>query len=206
VTERTGGTDPAEAPAGRSAAAGSDEADLELERVLVERARAGDREAFRALYERNVRVVHGFLANRVGPDEAEDLAAETFARAYERLDRFEWRGIPLRAWLLRIAYHEIVSRSRRRGPAEVLTDEPDPGAGTGHATAPGPEDLVVDHHTRQGDVLDALAGLPAAQRAVVELRYLRDLSVAETAEVLELSTEAVRSLTYRSLRNLRERV
>lgn len=169
----------------------------DTERILIERAQAGDRDAFRQLYEANVTTVVSFLARRVGPQAAEDLASETFAKAFERLDRFEWRGVPLRAWLLRIAYHEVVARSRKRSSSEVATDDPRPEPTAGH------EEAIVDHLAISSSLAAALSSLGEQQRLAVELRYLRGLSVAETSEVLGIGVEAVRALTYRSLTSLR---
>ena len=171
--------------------------DLAAEAELVRRAVAGDRAAFRLLYEQNVKVVYRFVAARVAPSQVDDLTAETFARAFERIDGFEWRGVPIRAWLLRIAYHQVIGQSRRRSSSEVLTDDPTPPDVASH------EDGLVDRLTDHQQVLAAMASLSPPQRAVIELRYFRELSVPETAVVLELSEEAVRALTYRSLRSLR---
>jgi RNA polymerase sigma-70 factor (ECF subfamily) len=187
--------DPAEArdPKGRQMS----DAELAAEADLVQRATRGDRAAFRALYEQNVKIVYSFIAARVAPSQVEDLTAETFARAFERIESFEWRGVPIRAWLLRIAFHQVVGRSRRRSSSEVLTDDPTPPGIGSH------EEALVDRLTDHQDVAAAMASLSPSQRAVVELRYFRELSVPETALVLELSEEAVRALTYRSLRSLR---
>jgi len=171
--------------------------ELASEAELVTRAAAGDRAAFRTIYEQNVQVVYRFVSSRVATSLVDDLVAETFARAFERIDGFEWRGVPIRAWLLRIAYHQVVGRSRRRSSSEVLTDEPEPPGVSSH------EDRLVDRLTDHEQVLVAMASLSPPQRAVIELRYFRELSVPETALVLELSEEAVRALTYRSLRSLR---
>ena len=73
------------------------------ERDLVERAAAGDRDAFETLYELNVQPVFAFLRSRAPRELAEDLTAETFCRAYQHIGRYEWRGAPYRAWLRRIA-------------------------------------------------------------------------------------------------------
>lgn len=164
--------------------------------MLVERASAGDRDAFRELYRQNVGAVHAFLRNRVGPGPAEDLTAETFCRAFEHIGRFEWRGAPFRSWLFRIAYHQVVARSRRKDTHLILQDDPEPAATEGH------EDAVIAR--LEGEVVvAALATLPETHRAVLELRYMQDLPVSETAEILEISEEAVRALTYRALKSLR---
>lgn len=185
------------APTDRDPDAWADDPALVAEAETIARAQAGDRVAMRALYDENVRIVYSFIVRRVGAGHADDLTAEVFTKAFERLDRFEWRGIPLRSWLLRIAYNEIVGRARRRSSSEVVTDEPDAGAVAGH------EDAVVASLSADGDVLEALARLSPPQRAAIELRYLRGLSVGETALVLDVQEEAVRALTYRGLKALR---
>jgi RNA polymerase sigma-70 factor (ECF subfamily) len=167
-----------------------------VERKLVERAKTGERDAFRSIYEDNVGVVFAFLRRRVGVQEAEDLTADTFCRAYEHLPRFEWRGIPVRAWLLRIAYHLVVARSRRRDTNTVPVEDPPAAA------APTHEDDVIAGLDNDR-VLGALSELSSAHRTVLELRYLGQLSVAETALVLGSSEQAIRALSYRALKALR---
>lgn len=160
----------------------------------------GLKEAFHAVYQDNLRAVHGFLRNRVGPQEADDLTAETFCRAYGHFHRWEDRGVPIRAWLLRIAYNLVVGRARQATNRHSTSlDENSPlVAEDGH------EDRV--HTTLEMNAaLETLNGLSDAHRTVIELRYLRDLSVAETAEVLDLTHEAVRALAYRALGELRAR-
>lgn len=166
------------------------------ERALIEQARSSDHAAFQGLYEANVGVVFGFLRGRVSHEVAEDLTAETFCRAYEHLDSFEWRGVPLRAWLLRIAYHLVVARSRRKETGTV------PLAEIPEASVPSHEDRVADG-LDQRELLVALAHLPPSQQTVLELRFFQDLSVGETAAVLDSTEEAVRALTYRALTGLR---
>lgn len=167
------------------------------EGTLIARASAGDDEAFRTLYLRYVGDVMAFLARRVPHDVAEDLASETFVRAHQALPSFEWRGTPLRAWLVRIAYHQLVARSRRASSRELPFEEVALAV-----VAPGPERAVA-----QGEEADelraALKRLPEQQQLAVELRYLREFSVGEAAIVLGISEEAVRAATYRGLRTLR---
>jgi RNA polymerase sigma-70 factor, ECF subfamily len=166
------------------------------EQALVARASAGDLDAFRELYEQNVAVVVGFLHRRVWASEVEDLTADTFCRAFERISGYEWRGVPFRAWLLRIAFNLVVGRARKKSSTEMVMADPPPVA-TGTA-----EDAAL-RHLEAGELLASLDRIPEAQRGVLELRFLEDLSVAETAEVLGSSEEAVRALTYRALRSLR---
>ncbi|MGQ0432706.1 MAG: RNA polymerase sigma factor [Microthrixaceae bacterium] len=166
------------------------------EQAIVERAVAGDRDAFHRLYEQNAATVFAFIRNRVGTQPAEDLTAETFCRAYEHLPQYEWRGVPFRAWLLRIAYHLVVARSRSRTVAELPVAEPLP------PEVPSHEDLVVGSSENES-LRVSLATLSLAHQTVLDLRFLREFSVAETATALDTSEEAVRALTYRALKALR---
>jgi RNA polymerase sigma-70 factor (ECF subfamily) len=165
------------------------------EEQIVRRAADGDLDAFRLVYERNVDTVFGFLRNRVGAQRAEDLAAETFVRAFERIRGFEWRGIPIRAWLLRIAYNLIVGGSRRRAEDVALGSDVAPEV-AGH------EETIVERMSDSA-VLRAVATLPVAQQSVLQLRFVQELSVAETAVVMDATDEAVRAMTYRALKALR---
>jgi RNA polymerase sigma-70 factor, ECF subfamily len=136
---------------------------------------------------------------RVGQSDAEDLTAETFTRAFKGIRRFEPRGVPFRAWLFRIANNLIIGQARRArdvapldlvGPGQLPTSRLDPA------------DAAVRSVEDTG-LAAALARLPASHATVLDLRYLRELSVAETAQAMEITPEAVRALTYRALRSLR---
>src|SRR5512135_1118949 len=103
---------------------------------LLEAIRRGDGESFGVLYDRT----RGFLrdaviAPRVGGDAAEDVLADTFHTALDRIGRFEWRGIGIVHWLASIARRKALERARgasrekdRRVPLEPLFDLPDGAA------------------------------------------------------------------------------
>ncbi len=106
------------APAVESAVGGEDE------RLLIEAAQSDPRR-FAELYERHFERVYAFVARRArGRAEAEDLTAEVFHHALAHLGRFEWRGVPFVAWLLRIARNAVADRWQRVARAR------DAGAGT----------------------------------------------------------------------------
>jgi len=165
------------------------------EAVLVERAVAGDRAAFERLYRLNVSVVFGYVSNHIGHDNAEDLTAETFCRAFQHIGRYEQRGLPFRAWLLRISYNLVVARSRSRSSTEQALEPSDLIPSSGH------EDDILQRLTGE-QLRAAMTTLTVAHQTVLDLRFLKDLPVAEAGEVLDLSDEAVRSLTYRALKAL----
>ncbi|MBO0691377.1 MAG: sigma-70 family RNA polymerase sigma factor [Acidimicrobiaceae bacterium] len=169
------------------------------DRVAARRPRPGSdevRAAFHRIYADNAEAVHAFVRRRVGAAEAEELTAETFYRAYGSFHRWQDRGIPVRAWLLRIAYNQVVGRARKAMPVPVADFDQHPPATTG-------QEEQMDRRLEAGAALEALSSLPASHRTVLELRHLQELSVPETATVMGLSEEATRALTYRAMQGLR---
>src|SRR5512141_1451895 len=88
--------------------------DEALER-LVEAAKAGDPDAFGALFDRYHGPVHRYIVARVGrPSDAEDLAQLVFVKALEALPRYESRGVPFGGWLFRLARNVVIDHMRTR--------------------------------------------------------------------------------------------
>jgi RNA polymerase sigma-70 factor (sigma-E family) len=126
--------------------------------------------------------------------EAEDLVAEAFARAWAAWHRVRRHPVP-RAWVIRTALNTRVSWWRRRR-GEVVSGEINvPAAGSGPAADAGRVD---------DGLLAALRRLPVRQRQVVALRFLLDLDVAQTARALGLAEGTVRAHTARAIAALRE--
>jgi DNA-directed RNA polymerase specialized sigma24 family protein len=87
----------------------------ERERRLIERART-DRDAFAVLYREHYEAIGGYLFRRIGDVHAsEDLLGDVFLSALQALPRFEPRGVPFRAWLLRIATYAANRWARANG-------------------------------------------------------------------------------------------
>jgi len=171
------------------------------ERSLVERAVARDAQAFGELYDMHVVRVYRhiyYLVNNVS--EAEDLTAQTFLQAWEAMERFENRGVPLVSWLLRIAHNLAIShlRSRREGSQlhEGLVD---------HDTLRNPE-KVAERNADGERVRQAILKLAHEQRQVIILRFVEDLDYREVAEIVGKSVAAVRVIQHRALCNLRKQM
>jgi RNA polymerase sigma-70 factor (ECF subfamily) len=166
------------------------------EQIRIEAARQ-DPGQFAALYEANFELVYGYVARRVkSRAEIEDLTSETFRRALAGLPRYESRGAPFSAWLLRIAANALIDRARRakrREPAAVDLE-----------VAPSePERLDAEARAR---LYRAVAGLLPDQRRVIELRFAEERSIAEIARALGRSEGAVKQLQLRALAALRKRI
>ena len=166
------------------------------ERLLVEAAQK-DPTCFAELYEINFERVYAFIARRVGDrDAAEDLTSEVFHKALANLQRFEWRGVPFAAWLLRIAANAIADRAHGRGKELFVDDPPELSAEATTLT-----DLEeVEHRARLFRLVDQL---PADQRRVIARRFAEENSIREIARELGRTEGAVKQLQFRALQNLR---
>jgi len=165
--------------------------------ALVAQART-ERAAFGQLYDLYVRRVYAFCAlGGRSREEAEDLTAQTFERALRAIDRYEERGAPFSAWLLRIAAHVVADRARRAAP---LDDAPplddDDGA------ADGAPDWTEEWELATW-LRGHLATLPEDQRRVVWLRYYEDRSFGDVAARMDRSENAVKQLLRRALAAVR---
>ena len=168
-------------------------------RALVELAQGGDAEAFGQLYDHYVAGIFRFIYFRVGTTQlAEDLTAETFLRALRSLHTFQWKGKDFAAWLTTIARnlttdHYKARRTRSEFATDALPDRPDPGR--------GPEGDALAALSSE-ELMQAVASLPAEQRDCVLMRFVQELSIAETAQVLGRSEGAIKQLQLRAVRNL----
>ncbi|UWP87317.1 sigma-70 family RNA polymerase sigma factor [Dactylosporangium fulvum] len=171
--------------------------------ALIERAQAGDGQAFGLLYDRYFDTVFRFVYFRVGNRQlAEDLTADTFLRALKRIGSFTWQGRDLGAWLVTIARNLVADHFKSgRYRLEVTTgdvldaDRPDRGP------EGSPEAAVIDHITNV-DLLKAVKQLNPEQQECIVLRFLHGFSVAETAQAMNKNEGAIKALQYRAVRAL----
>jgi RNA polymerase sigma-70 factor (ECF subfamily) len=177
------------------------EGDAALSLALVERAQAGDADAFGELYDRYVDLVYRYVYYRVGTTAlAEDLTSETFLRALRRIASFSWQGRDVAAWFLTIARNLIADHYKSgRYRLELPTD--DVSESGVPLTEEGPE-IAVLASMQNAALLDAVKRLNAEQQECVVLRFLQGLSVAETAQVMGKNDGAIKALQYRAIRSL----
>lgn len=174
----------------------------------LSRARAGDRDALNQLCEENWLPVYRSVARWAStPAEAEDMTQDVFVRAIQSIDSFRGadRGVPYRAYLLRISRNLAIDRWRAQQAAGAATYQAPSGdeAVPGYADPdPGPEATVIirDEHER---LLAALDRLPDAYSDVLRQRILCGLTAAETGALTGLTANAVRQLQYRAMTALR---
>ena len=168
------------------------------EPTLIRHAANGDTTAWEPLVLAHQQAVFRLSYLLLGdPDDAEDIAQETFLRAWKHLRHFDATR-PLRPWLLGIAsnlasnhrrsagrYLAALTRAFRNEPASVSIEE------------------KSSQHTQANDLWKAVQTLNISDQQIVYLRYFLELSVAETSEVLQVAEGTVKSRLSRALEKLR---
>lgn len=171
--------------------------------TLVERAQAGEAEAFGLIYDRYVDTVFRFIYFRVGNRQlAEDLTSDTFLRALKRIGSFTWQGRDLGAWLVTIARNLVADHFKSgRYRLEVTTGDVLDADREDRGPEGSPEAAVVEHITNVA-LLTAVKQLNPEQQECIVLRFLQGFSVAETARAMGKNEGAIKALQYRAVRAL----
>ena len=166
--------------------------------LLVRRCRNGDRTAFEELVVRYQRPVFNVALRLLrDPDDARDVAQNTFLKAFEHLEDYD-PSFRFYSWLYRIAINEsLTTRSARRRVEEVSDEAAD--------EAPGPERRVESEETRQA-IEDALMRIKPELQAVVVLRHFMHLSYQDMSQILQVPEKTVKSRLYSARQLLRERL
>ena len=169
------------------------------DRALIDAVRAGNREAFGVLVERETRSVYRACLRILGrPHDAEDVAQESFIAAFRAIGTYRGDG-SMRGWLLRIATRLAFRRLAQRRPNADL-DALGEGRLADASAEPG---RILLAGEAQRAVRDAVAGLPEPYREVVALRFFADLSLAEVAEATGRPLNTVKTHLRRGLERLR---
>jgi RNA polymerase sigma-70 factor (ECF subfamily) len=171
------------------------------EKQLIAAAKSGRRAPFGELCERHMKqvscVTRRIIRNR---EDAEDAAQECFLNAFAHLKDFDGRS-QFATWLTRIAINAALMKLRKnRGTREVSIDEPNPSSESAAQRefrhhAPDPEESC-SLRERKRIVKSAISGLRPGARNVVELIHLQEHSIRETAQILGISTGAVKGRMF----------
>jgi RNA polymerase sigma-70 factor, ECF subfamily len=169
------------------------------ESTLIRHAVNGDAAAWEPLVLAHQEAVFRLSYLLLGdPDDAEDIAQETFLRAWNHLKRFDTTR-PLRPWLLSIASNLASNRRRSAGRylsalTRAFRNEP---------ASPASIEEKSTRHMEASHLWQAVQTLSVPDQQIVYLRYFLDLSVGETAEVLKIAEGTVKSRLSRALDRLR---
>lgn len=164
------------------------------ERLLVEAARR-DPSRFAEVYERYFERVYAYALHRAGNrQEAEDITSEVFHQALANITKFEWRGAPFAAWLLRIAANATTDKWRRE--AREL----------GNPGKEASEEYDFEASGESARLFSLVSELPLEQRLVIEMRFAEEKSIREIARTIGKTEGAVKQLQFRGIHNLRTKM
>jgi RNA polymerase sigma-70 factor (ECF subfamily) len=166
--------------------------------------------SFEALVVAYERLVFGLALRVVGNRaDAEEVAQDTFERAYAALAGYEAERVAamaLRPWLATIALNLARNRLRRRPPPARPLEDGDGQPVAVVAPAAAEPAAVAERRSERDFWAELLAGLPQSQREAVVLRHVEGLAYAEVAEVLGRPVGTVKTHVHRGVRQLRVRL
>ena len=172
------------------------------EQILLFRVKNGDRNAFGQIYDYYIKSIYRFIYFKVPtPEDAEDLASQTFIKALEYITETKKEIKSLQALLYQIARNLVIDMYRQKSSAAVPLDEelkeviPDKEMGPKEKV-----EIISDIKNVEG----ALRKVPDTYREVIVLRYIEQFSNKEIAKILDRSEGAVRVIIHRGLNKLRE--
>lgn len=159
--------------------------------------------AFGELYERHVKRIYNYIYYRTGNHhDAEDLTARVFQRALRHAGRFEDKGVPVSAWLYRIAHNLVANfhRDRSRKPVVPIEDRVLVSESGAHpeARAIQSEEVRV--------LLEHVHRLAPDRQQLLILKFVERLPNAEIGEIMGRTEGAIKSLYHRTLNSLRDEI
>lgn len=184
---------------------------VSLERGLVQRAQAGDRQAVRKLLVPHMEPLYArVILPRTGdPARAQDILKETMVTAIEKLHTFRWQGRSIYHWLRQIAANKVVDHHRGTGRAGRLAQnlEAEPELAV-HAdrVGPGPEAALIAEEERQINrqrIEATLERLNPRYREAIQLRLVDELSRQECARRLGVTVGTFDVVMFRAVRAFR---
>lgn len=181
------------------------------ERALVQRIQTGDQAAFRELVEQHKQNVYYLALDLTGNHyDAEDVSQEVFIKAYRGMGTFR-SGAKLNTWLYRITMNTFIDKKRKKSlnvitlPATEEDDEFNPIDLAGDEVTGNPEREMaagrIDEHIQQ-----ALTSLSDQERVVFVMRHYEQMALKEISTTLDIAEGTVKSLLFRSIRKLRQRL
>ena len=154
--------------------------------------------------------VFGYIFRRTGDfDDAADIAADTFFKAFANISNFSYKGISIKVWLYRIATNEVNQfyRSKQKHDSLFYRVDIENKELLKKYLYHDKEELEAElkKHNQFLVILSALKTLPNKYQEVISLRYFEEKDNKEIAEILNINEGTLKSLLSRGLKKLREK-
>lgn len=165
--------------------------------ALVMRSQNGDTDAFGKIYDAYLTPMYRYVVFRFPEEMAEDLVADIFVKAWEKLHTYKLqKNVPFSAWLFRIARHVVIDAYRKHRGFDELTEN------LKDESAWNDPRQRVEKKFALLTVRKALNELPRRYRETLLLSYVSDLTHAEIAKAMGVREGTVRILKFRALKKL----
>ncbi len=174
------------------------EAEIREEYSILEKSRKDPR-AFGVLYEKYFDRIFNFIYRQTDDEElTADLCAQTFLIALKNVDKYQFRGVPISAWLYKIASNEVNKHYRKKNRNKVFSiEEMRVRELIEQANEEYDEEIIQR-------LMNFLKDLPTDMLQVLELRFFEDKDFKEIAFILDITESGAKMRTYRALDRLRK--
>jgi len=170
-----------------------------INKEIVEACQQGNIVAFKELYEAYHRhiyhLAYGFVKNTAN---AEDLTQDIFLKVFEKIDSFR-SAASFSTWLYRVAVNECLQYTRQKPVSLIPLEEIETSLTAENAR---PSDTVENGELRK-HLEDAISSLPECQKLVFTLTAVEGMRYGDVAQILDVTTDAVRMMAYRARLSLR---
>ncbi len=161
---------------------------MQKESELIGKAKKGNKSALEKLYTENFKGLYTYVRHKVDHDyRAEDIVSESFIKAFENIKKFKGES-SFKTWIYTIARNKIIDWYRTRGNEISLNEELIEGKANTYLSSQSEKQIRL-----------IFSKLKQSYREVLELRFLSNLNVSETAEVLKIKENNVKVLQHRAI-------
>ena len=176
------------------------------DQLLARRAADGDRQAFKEIVERYKQLMFGVAKSVLGDSPAaEDVVQDAFIKAYKALP--DYRGdAQLSSWLYRITYSAAIDYVRQQSRHVELVSDADELDQFSDPSSNGQTDSAVRSRQLRREIHAALESLTPFEKTIFTLRHMQNFRLREIAEVLDRSEGTVKSMLFRAIHKLQERL
>lgn len=165
---------------------------------------------FEIIYNQHCKTIFNYCYRRTGVfDASKDITSETFLKAYLKIHKFKWKGIPILSWLYRIATNEInhFYRSQKYRPKfinEINANYAPTLAGNALEQEMIDAENELNKHKQFVQLQNAIKELPIKYQEVISLKYFEQLKIREIGNVLNKKEGTIKSLLSRGISRLRK--
>ncbi len=173
---------------------------LDGEEKIVSDAIRGEASAFGLLYDYYQSRIYRFVILKVGQrEEAEDLTHQVFLSAWQNIKNYKHQGFPFSSWLYRIARNQVIDYYRT-SKEKVAIEQVDPN----YFAVPANMNFQIDNNLALEKVVQGIGQLKPEYQDIIILRFVEELSLKETAELLQKTEGAIKLIQHRAIKKLKE--